>query len=335
MDSTVTAALLQEEGYEVRGIFMSLAQPNILRQVARVRAVAAKIGVKVDVVDLHEEFSAKVLDYFRASYCAGLTPNPCVICNRHVKFGLLLQHALASGNELLATGHYVRVDAGDDGTYHLRKGLDPTKDQSYFLCLLDQEQLSRVRFPLGKRRKDEVYASAGKLGLEFTRSEESQDVCFLQETNVGDFIEAGEVVAVPGKVVTVDGKEVGEHSGIHRFTVGQRRGLGIPDATPYYVVALDVKTNQVVVGRKADLFSGQVKVSQMNWISGTAPDLPAGYEVRIRYRHQAVPAEIIPDGPNMVIHFNEPQRAVTPGQFAVLYDGDEVVGGGVIRRLDE
>jgi tRNA-specific 2-thiouridylase len=334
VDSSVTAALLKKQGYAVQGFFMALAQPDLSEQVVRVRAMAERLAVELVVIDLRVEFEKLVLDYFRDSYFRGLTPNPCVVCNRHIKFGLFLEKALAEGADFLATGHYVRRQYGDDGRYHLLKGLDPDKDQSYFLCLLEQEQLARISFPLGGYRKNQVYELAGELGLEFARSEESQDACFLKGREIGDFFDkSGAGRDDSGEVVTVDGKEVGRHRGIHYFTVGQRRGLGIPDATPWYVVGLEPETNRVVVGKQRDLLRSRLHVAELNWLAGEPPGLPVQLEVRIRYRHQPVAAQVIPGsagGFDMV--FTEPQRAVAPGQFAALYRGDELLGGGRITN---
>lgn len=335
VDSSVTAALLKKQGYQIQGVFMTLAQPDIDAQVARVRAMAEQLNVELTVIDLHRQFAERVLDYFRDSYLRGLTPNPCVVCNRHIKFGLFMDTALAGGAEFLATGHYVRLQQGDDGLYHLLKGNDPSKDQSYFLCQLRQNQLARVRFPLGEYRKDEVYEIAAELGLEFSRSEESQDVCFLKDQAVGDFLaESGAVLGGSGPVVTVDGREVGRHRGIHYFTVGQRRGLGIPDATPWYVVGLEATGNRVVVGKQQDLFSSRLHVVEVNWLAGHSPELPGEFEVRIRYRHQPVAAQIVsnPQGGCDVL-FAEPQRAISPGQFAAFYRGEELLGGGPISNF--
>lgn len=332
VDSSVTAALLKKQGYRVQGVFMTLAQPDIDAQVARVRAMAEQLAVELTVIDLHRQFADRVLAYFQDSYLRGLTPNPCVICNRHIKFGLFMDEALAGGAEFLATGHYVRLQHGEDGLYHLLKGHDPSKDQSYFLCQLRQDQLARVRFPLGEYRKDEVYEMAAELGLEFSRSEESQDVCFLKDQTVGDFL--AESITVPansGSVVTVDGREVGHHQGIHRFTVGQRRGLGIPDATPWYVVGLEEAGNRVVVGKQQDLFRSRLHVAEVNWLAGSAPELPGEFEVRIRYRHQPVAARVVPGSQGGCdVIFTESQRAISPGQFVVFYRGEELLGGGPI-----
>ncbi|MFO7605994.1 MAG: tRNA 2-thiouridine(34) synthase MnmA [Desulfurivibrionaceae bacterium] len=334
VDSSVTAALLKKEGYEVRGVFMALAQPDLDEQVARVRAMADRLGVELAVLDLRGDFERAVLDYFRDSYFRGLTPNPCVICNRQIKFGLFLEKALAAGADFLATGHYVRRQKGEDGRYHLLKGVDPAKDQSYFLCLLEQSRLARIRFPLGGYHKDQVYELAGELGLEFERHQESQDVCFLKGQEIGAYLDSsGAVRDGSGPVVTVDGREVGRHRGIHHFTVGQRRGLGIPDATPWYVVGLEPAGNRVVIGKREDLYRSRLRVREMNWLAGRSPGLPGEFEVRIRYRQQPVPARVVPgEAGGFDIFFAEPQRAVSPGQFAALYRGEELLGGGPIAR---
>jgi tRNA-specific 2-thiouridylase len=332
VDSSVTAALLKKQGYQVQGVFMTLAQPDIERQVIRVRAMAERLEVELTVIDLHREFGDLVLNYFRDSYFRGLTPNPCVVCNRHIKFGLFMDKALAGGAEFLATGHYVRRQPGDDGLFHLFKGHDPSKDQSYFLCMLTQAQLARTRFPLGEYRKDQVYELARELDLGFSRSEESQDVCFLQDQEVGDFLaDSAGTVDCSGPVVSVDGRQLGRHQGIHRFTIGQRRGLGIPDATPWYVVGLEPDGRRVVVGKKEDLFRDRLHVAEINWLSGQQPKLPMELKVRIRYRHQPVAARIVPDPQDgFAVNFTELQRAISPGQFAAFYKGEELLGGGAI-----
>ena len=335
VDSSVTAALLKKQGYEVEGVFMALAQPDIDQQIERVKAMANQIGVELSVIDLQESFSEKVLGYFRESYFEGLTPNPCVVCNREVKFGLLMARALAGGADFMATGHYVRSShSNEDGLYHLFKGCDPAKDQSYFLCRLTQEQLARVIFPLGEYKKDEVYGLAEEMGFEFTRSEESQDVCFLKDQDVGEFLaEPKSPASCEGQVVTADGRQVGTHPGVHHFTIGQRRGLGIPDATPWYVIGLEPTECRVIVGKKEELFKSSLRVSQVNWLAGTSPELPLELEVKIRYRHQTETARIeVAEEGAVEVFFAEPQRAITPGQFAAFYRGEELLGGGPIQR---
>lgn len=330
VDSSVTACLLLERGYAVEGVFMALAQPDLDSQIARVTAVTEKIGVSLRVIDLSRAFADCVLAYFRTGYLAGRTPNPCMICNPNIKFGRLLDEVLRAGCARMATGHYVRLASAENGRVRLLTGLDPGKDQSYFLSQLTQEKLQRLLFPLGELHKKTVYEMAASFGIAGIHGRESQDVCFLKDTDVRSFLEKSAAGArKEGKIVDLQGNILGDHSGIHHYTVGQRRGLGLPDASPYYVVRLDGAGNAVVVGKKEDLLSARAEVGKMNWLSGTAPPLPARYRVRIRYRHQPAPALVSLAGQDRVLlRFDTPQRAITPGQFAVLYDNDEVIGGG-------
>lgn len=334
VDSSVTAALLQKEGYRVRGFYMALAQPDLFEQVERVRKVAARLGVDLDVIDLGDAFDQYVLKYFRRSYYQGLTPNPCAVCNRFIKFGFFREAILAGGMDFMATGHYARVMRSSAGEpVRLFKGVDPHKDQSYFLSRLSQKQLTTIMMPLGGFAKSEVYEMAAAIGLAGVHGQESQDICFLADNDVAAFLAAADGNAgQPGVIVTADGREVGRHLGIHRYTVGQRRGLGIPDATPYYVIALDPARDRVIVGKKDELLAKDLSVVDINWLSGYAPPMPFECEVKIRYRHSPAPAVAIidPDGEQLRISFRDPQRAITPGQFAVLYQGDAVVGSGVI-----
>jgi tRNA-specific 2-thiouridylase len=330
VDSSVTACLLLEKGFKVEGVFMALAQPDLKQQEERVKNLAERLGIPLRVIDLGREFRQCVLHYFVSSYFAGKTPNPCMICNPRIKFGLLLESVRAASFDRLATGHYVRLEKDREGRMHLLKGVDTRKDQSYFLSQLQQEQLHRLLFPLGGLRKKEVYAMAADFDIAGVHGKESQDVCFLEDTDVASFLEkAGKHSLGPGAIVDLEGKRLGVHKGIHRYTVGQRRGLGLPDATPYYVVGLDAATNSVIVGKKADLWRKEAVVRDMNWLAGSPPPLPSRFEVRIRYRHQPAVAEVRRAGSDKVhIFFEQQQRAITPGQFAVLYKEDEVIGGG-------
>jgi tRNA-specific 2-thiouridylase len=329
VDSSVTVALLKQRGLSVVGVFMLLAQADGAAEAERVRRVADCLGVRLEVVDLAAGFQRQVLDYFSASYLAGRTPNPCVICNRTIKFGLLRQVGRRLGFEAMATGHYARTAPGPEGRIKLLTGLDRQKDQSYFLCGLGQEQLAGLTFPLGEITKEEVRRMAADLGLSGLHSAESQDICFLQGRDLGAFF--ADLPPRPGDFVTRAGDCRGRHQGIHLYTVGQRRGLGIPDATPYYVIGLDPGRNQVIIGKEEDLWRDELTVREMQWASGREPDLPRTFMVKIRYRHQAAPALVSRDGAGgHVIKFTAPQRAITPGQFAVLYNDDEVIGGGAI-----
>jgi tRNA-specific 2-thiouridylase len=329
VDSSVTAALLQQRGYTVVGVFMLLAQADGLIQAERARRIADSLGICLEVVDLAAEFKRQVLDYFSGAYQAGKTPNPCVVCNRTIKFGLLREFGRSLGITAMATGHYARTAVGPDGRVRLLTGLDPKKDQSYFLAALGQQQLAGLSFPLGETTKEEVYRAAAELGLSGLHSAESQDICFLHGRNLSDFF-AG-LPLRPGDFVTRSGEVRGRHQGIHLYTVGQRRGLGIPDATPYYVVGLDPVGNQVVIGKEEDLWQDRLTLAEMRWTAGVAPELPQSFMVKIRYRHAAAPALVSQESDGSYsIKFTAPQRAITPGQFAVLYQDDEVIGSGAI-----
>jgi len=336
VDSSVTAALLKEQGFAVHGFFMALSQPDLDEQIARVRKVADYLKIELTVVDLAREFQQQVLDYCTTTYFNGRTPNPCMVCNYTVKFGRLLEEITARGLDFQATGHYVRIVHTPGSTSRLLMGSDPKKDQSYFLGRLQQRQIARLQMPLGGYTKARVYQLAEKIGLKGLHGKESQDVCFLQGRDLGTFLALRHNrEPLPGDIVTRDNKVIGQHRGLVNFTVGQRRGLGIPDATPFYVIGLNVPNNQVIVGKKGDLLRDDLVVRNVNWISGVQPDLPLTLTVKIRYRHRGAPAivdraDTAGSDTLLRISFAEPQGAVTPGQFAVFYQDDEVIGSGEI-----
>jgi tRNA-specific 2-thiouridylase len=332
VDSSVTAKLLKNMGHNVHGFFMALSQPDLERQIERAKMVAAHLDIKLTVVDLAAEFKKSVLDYFIQSYFKGKTPNPCIMCNPRIKFGRLLEEILARGCDLMATGHYARIVQTQDNTFHLLKGLDPQKDQSYFLHRLNQEQLARIIMPLGEQTKENVYKIAAELGLSGVHGAESQDVCFLKDQDLHTFMDQYiDQDRSMGPIVTRDGKVLGKHKGIQYYTVGQRKGLGLPDATPYYVVALDPVQNAVVIGKKDDLLQGDMSVGEMNWLAGDEPTLPRDFLTKVRYRHKGALVHVLrPENKVYTVRFHKPQAAITPGQFAVFYEGDEVIGGGVI-----
>jgi len=325
VDSTVCAAMLKKN-HEVHGFFMNLGLPDQKEQIAKVRRVADLLAITLEVVDLADIFAKEIIDYFCQSYAAGITPNPCVLCNPRIKCGKLLDAVRARGIDKMATGHYVRVTHNG---MHLLKGLDNRKDQSYFLCGLSREQLKHLVFPLGGLTKDEVYRIARGLGLDHRPETESQDVCFLKNQGPGDFLKR-KTDCAKGDIVTKNGEKVGCHEGVFHYTIGQRRGLGICDSTPYYVTGLCAAKKQVIVGKEADLWHNELLVRAVNWIAGSAPRLPVRLEVKIRYRHQAAWAELAGEGDLLRVVFEQAQRAITPGQFAVFYDNDEVIGGGEI-----
>jgi tRNA-specific 2-thiouridylase len=336
VDSSVTAALLKKQGFGVHGFFMALSQPDLDQQIARVRKVADFLKIELTVVDLATEFQQQVLDYCTTTYFNGRTPNPCMVCNHRIKFGRLLEEITARDLDFQATGHYVRIVHTPGSTSRLLTGLDPQKEQSYFLGRLQQRQIARLQMPLGEYTKDRVYRLAEKIGLKGLHSKESQDVCFLQGSDLGTFLaQRYDQKPPPGDIVTSDNRILGRHRGLVNYTVGQRRGLGIPDATPFYVIGLNLKDNRVIVGKKDDLLRDELVVRNINWLAGKEPDLPLTLLVKIRYRHRG--AEAIVDridahgSDDMLrISFSEPQGAVTPGQFAVFYQDDEVVGSGEI-----
>lgn len=331
VDSTACALLLREE-YHIKGFFMQLAQPDFQAQKKRVESLASNLGIELQVIDLHEEFKRAVLDYFSSSYFGGLTPNPCVICNREIKFGLFLDAILGAGMDKMATGHYARISS-KDGLFHLYAGSDAKKDQSYFLSRLCQDQLSKVLFPLGDTNKEKVYKLVEKYGYNNFRGQESQDVCFLENNSVAGYLEKDargkdEV----GQIVTTDGQLLGSHKGLYRYTIGQRRGLGISSEAPLYVVGLDQENNNVIAGSNEELFKKRINIKDLHWLGACPPDLNHKYTVRIRYSHRGGAAKIVQheNGDGEII-FDDLQRAITPGQFAVIYNKSELLGSGIIR----
>jgi len=330
VDSTACALLLKEH-YEIEGFFMHLAQPDFARQKTKVASVANKLGIRLNIIDLRHEFEQKVLHYFSSSYLQGLTPNPCVVCNREIKFGLFMENILHHGMDQIATGHYARI-IEDSGIYRLYKGADPKKDQSYFLSRLNQMQLSRVLFPLGERTKESTYTFVEQHGFDDFRGLESQDVCFLEDKGIGPFLETcSPKTENQGPILSTSGEHLGNHHGLFRYTIGQRKGLGISSDAPLYVIDLDRKNNSVIVGKNEELFKTAIDIKALHWLAGTHPLLNREYTVRIRYSHRGAVATLIPEesGRAKVI-FKEPQRAVAPGQFAVIYDDSELLGSGII-----
>jgi len=328
VDSTTAAVLLLEQGFSVEGFFMLLL-PESGPQAAEAQQVADRLGIPLHCVDLREQFRQQVITPFAAAYQQGLTPNPCIVCNQHIKFGLLFEAMRAKGMEAMATGHYARVDNG-----RLYRGSDMDKDQSYFLCRLTAEQLGRLVLPLGAWRKPEVFAKARTMGFSHTPSGESQDVCFLAQQDLADFLAGQGVESRSGEVRTADGRLLDRHQGIWKYTVGQRRGLGLPDATPWYVIGLDAEQNRVVVGKNEALFRREVLLADVQWRIAPPPQWQG--RVQLRSRHRAAEAQIRPaENGRWRVCFTEPQRAVTPGQFAVWYQDDWQLGSGVIENSVE
>ena len=336
VDSLMAAHLLQQQGHRVVGLHFTTGYEP---QTIPIAIVADQLGIDFHVVDLRGEFSSSVVDYFIRTYRDGQTPNPCLVCNPVIKFGHVLEAARNLGADRLATGHYARLRRADDGRAHLLRAVDAGKDQSYFLAFLDQQQLQQACFPLGEYRKTDVKDMAATAGYRPVTSGESQDVCFIKGTSYSEFIEQHlEPAVLPeaGDIVDVNGKVLGRHHGLHRYTIGQRRGLNCPAEEPYYVLQLDTRSNRLVVGFRKETFIRQCRVTRLNWIQPT-PGFPLRVHTRLRYRHRGASSTLqrtaadAGNGDDWTVDFDEPQAAVTPGQGAVFYRNDEVIGGGIIQ----
>ncbi|MDO9575867.1 MAG: tRNA 2-thiouridine(34) synthase MnmA [bacterium] len=345
VDSSVAAVLLKEEGYEVVGITMKIWDgktlgkegvhhacygPGEIEDIEEARKVAKILGIPFYCFDLIQKYKTDVLDYFFNEYLSGRTPNPCVVCNRKVKFGALVERARADGIKFdyFATGHYARVEYDKTrGRYLLKKARDLNKDQSYFLYSLSQEQLGYSLFPLGGYTKEEVRKIARDSRLGIDDKPESQD--FI----AGGYSSFLEAEAQPGPILNKQEEILGEHRGIPFYTVGQRKGLRISTGEPLYVTAIDPRRNAIVVGIKEDVFGDELIASELNWIAIKELNQPLEVEAKIRYLHKEAEAEVIPlDEEKVYIKFREPQMAITPGQAVVFYNGDGVIGGGIIER---
>jgi tRNA-uridine 2-sulfurtransferase len=340
VDSSVSAALLHEQGYRVQGSHLKLVHLDGVdhgccgpRAEADAAAVAELAGFDFEIVDMSASFERTVLADFFAEHRAGRTPNPCVRCNEHIKFRAFVDRADALGFDFVATGHYVRSWRDSGGRWHLMRGLDRSKDQSYVLHVLGQRQLSRALFPVGGQTKDETRAQARRLGLPVASKPDSQEVCFVPGADHGAFLErhAPDLVG-RGEVVDPSGTVLGSHDGTFRFTVGQRRGLGMSTGERAYVLELDRARNRVVVGPGELLARREFVADEVTWVAGPAPGGPFEGEVSVRYKGESVPAVVEPKGEAARVEFRTPQRAIAPGQSAVFYSGDEVLGGGRIRE---
>jgi tRNA-specific 2-thiouridylase len=343
VDSSVAAALLHEQGFRVLGSHLKLVHLDGVdhgccgpQAEADAAAVAEIAGFDFEIVDMSERFERTVLADFFAEHRAGRTPNPCVRCNEHIKFRAFLERADQLGFDFVATGHYARSWRDASGRWHLGRGPDRSKDQSYVLHMLGQDQLARALFPVGGQTKAETRGHASRLGLPVASKPDSQEVCFVPGADHGAFLErhAPDLVRAGGEVVDADGRVLGEHDGAFRFTIGQRRGLGISTGSRTYVVDLDASANRVVVGPEELLARRGLMAEQVSWVAGGPAD-PGPFEasVRVRYKGDDVPAVVEPlaDGSEARVEFRSPQRAIAPGQSVVFYLGDEVLGGGRIR----
>ena len=370
VDSSVAAALLHERGYEVIGVTMRLwteerpeefsghQQCCSVEDIDDARRVAGQLGIRHYVMNFEQEFREHVVDNFIAEYAAGRTPNPCVRCNEHIKYRALLDRLPALEADYVATGHYARVKPIDDcrlsidaessappagpativnrqssiPTFQLLRGVDLSKDQSYVLYMLGQEQLSRLLLPVGELTKDQVREHARRLGLDVAAKPDSVEICFVPGNDYRAFLD-GRVESQPGELQDETGAALTQHDGVANFTIGQRKGLGVATGEPRYVTALDPTRNIVTIGPEEDLFADTADVRELSWIAGEAPTTGARLEAKARYKADPAPATLLSRGPaGAVIRFDRRQRALTPGQAVAFYSGDEVLGGGTIER---
>ncbi len=347
VDSAVSAALMQQKGYECMGVNMKLhtgvqeADSRTccaLTDAEDARSVCRKLGMPFYVFNFTQDFSREVIDRFVCAYEQGRTPNPCIDCNKHMKFSRLYHRAKVLGCDTIVTGHYARITFDPErGRWLLRKARNPQKDQSYVLYFLTQEQLAHTQFPLGDySSKDEIREIARNLGFLNAHKQDSQDICFVPDGDYGDFLCRYTGKTYPaGDFVDVDGKVVGRHRGMVRYTIGQRRGLGLALCQPVYVKGKDMEKNQIVIATNDQLFSDRLVAGEFVWSAMEAPAQPIRATAKTRYqaRESAVTAKVLDDG-RVEVRFDQPQRALTPGQAVVLYDGDIVVGGGIIEETE-
>ena len=342
VDSSVAAALLKKQGYEVIGMMMRLwSEPGKEESnrcctpdsMAQARRVAAILDIPFYVIDAKDVFRETVVEYFLEGYARGETPNPCLICNRKIRWTFLLDHALVLGADYMATGHYARIKKDERGESQLLRAIDRSKDQSYVLHVLGQEKLKHALFPVGSYTKSEIRQIAEKHGLPTASRKDSQDLCFLAGEDYRNFIKRNAAdILKPGEIVTRDGMSLGEHSGLANYTIGQRKGIGVVSSVPLYVITKDAGRNTLVVGTQDELGSSELTAHNVNWVSGDAPNEPFRAEVKTRYTAKEANALVKPmdDGNRVLVQFDALQRDVTAGQAAVFYQGDVLIGGGLI-----
>ncbi|MBQ8532191.1 MAG: tRNA 2-thiouridine(34) synthase MnmA [Clostridia bacterium] len=332
VDSSAAALILKEMGYEVAGVTLTLCDKDNSGDIADAKAVCERLGFSHTVLDLKQKFRSTVIANFISEYKDGRTPNPCVVCNRHIKFGAMLDSAVKLGYDKIATGHYAQVKKQENGRYGLFRGEDRSKDQSYVLYSLNQYQLSNLVLPLGVFSKQQVREKAQAAGLVSAQRPDSQDICFVPDGDYASFIEKTDgFVSEIGDYVDINGNILGKHKGVIRYTLGQRKGLGIALGKHAFVIEKDPVTNRVVLGDEEHLFKKQVYTEENNFIPFDSLKGEMEVTAKLRYRHTEQPAVIYPYKNGVMIEFKEPQRAPSAGQSAVFYDGDTVIGGGIIK----
>jgi tRNA-specific 2-thiouridylase len=331
VDSSVAAALLKQDGYEVSGVYMRPGADIMSNSLKALESVCQLLDIPLNKINLEKEFKGLVIDYFCREYARGRTPNPCVACNQYIKFDILMKRALETGADYFATGHYARVEATPEG-YRLKKAVDITKDQSYFLYTLGQKQLRNLLLPLGELTKERVKSIAKELDLPTSEQRDSQDVCFIPDNDYRAFV-TGKVPLRAGEIVDINGRILGKHEGLALYTVGQRQGLGLTSEEPLYVLKIDAESNKIVVGSREQALHNVLVARQLSWVSGKSPKAPIEVTAKIRYQAPEAAAELYPTDDGVEVRFNEPQSAVTPGQSVVFYQSDELLGGGIIDAV--
>ena len=331
VDSSAAALVLKNKGYDVCGITLTLTENDNSRDINDAKKVCEKLGINHTVLDLRKEFRENVISYFINEYKSGRTPNPCIACNKHIKFGAMLDYANKNGFDKIATGHYARVEE-ENGRFLLKRGVDLSKDQSYVLFSLTQNQLSRLLLPLGDISKPQVREMTEKAGLISADRPDSQDICFVPDGDYAAFIEKTDgFTSEKGDYVDINGNVLGQHEGVIHYTIGQRKGLGIALGKPQFVIDKNPETDRVVLGDEEHLFKRQVYVENTNFLAFDSLNTAMPVTAKLRYRHKEQPAVIYPHKDGIMIEFATPQRAPSPGQAAVFYYSDVVIGGGIIK----
>jgi tRNA-uridine 2-sulfurtransferase len=333
VDSSVTAYLLKQAGYDVQGIHLELSHHSDQKpemEHVGLEFTCRSLGIPLHYLHLEDRFKNLIIDYFCREYSLGRTPNPCVLCNKNIKFGLLLEKVLEMGGDYLATGHYASVKTSPEG-YSLYKGVDQVKDQAYFLYVLGQKQLEHVLFPLGGMVKSQVKQMASELGFPSAVLKESQDICFIPDNDSRKFL-SSRLPSQPGEIVDMEGNILGEHQGLAFYTIGQRQGMGVSAGERLYVIRLETETNRLVIGPQTQLYKSRLFTKEVNWISGSPPQGIEEVTAKLRYRSADAKAKLNFAGDRVEVCFEEPQRAIASGQSIVFYLEDRVIGGGIIEQ---